>query len=493
MSTIATEQDPAGTSPATSPSTSPSTPPTPDTRLRLGDRSVQTFLHLLANVLLVSVMNFTIWFALTFFVYLETGSVFATGIIAGIFLVSTAATGIFFGGIVDHHRKKKVMQLSATISLSLYAAALALYLATPAEVWKDPTSVRLWVLIVLLMAGVIVGNLRSIALPTVVTALFDEGRRDKANGMVGTTSGISFLITSVISGLLVAASGMFAVLVLAVVVLAASVVHLQAVRVPENLAVAAAGKDDTKLDLRGTIAIVGRIPGMFALIIFTTINNFLFGGFMALMDPYGLSMMSVQAWGAAWGGLSALMIIGGLLITRTGLSSNPVRLLLLINLALWVVTIIFPLQASIILLLSGMAVFMLLMPFAEASEQTVLQKVVPYERQGRVFGFAQSVEQSASPLTAFLISPLAQFVFMPFMTDGAGAQAIGGWFGTGPERGIALVFVIMGVLGLVLTSLALTTKHYRMLSARYRNAPSEEGTAASESEVDQPVRVPVAA
>ena len=64
---------------------------------------------------------------------------------------------------------------------------------------------------------------------------------------------------------------------------------------------------------------------------------------------------------------------------------------------------------------------MILVPYAEAAEQTILQKVVPYERQGRVFGFAQSVEQAASPLTAFLIGPLTQFVFIPFMTDGAGA------------------------------------------------------------------------
>ena len=75
---------------------------------------------------------------------------------------------------------------------------------------------------------------------------------------------------------------------------------------------------------------------------------------------------------------------------------------------------------------------MFLGPYAEAAEQTTLQKVVPYERQGRVFGFAQSVEQAASPLTAFLIGPLAQFVFIPFMTTGAGAEAIGGWFGTRP-------------------------------------------------------------
>ncbi len=78
-----------------------------------------------------------------------------------------------------------------------------------------------------------------------------------------------------------------------------------------------------------------------------------------------------------------------------------------------------------------MAVYMLLVPYAEAAEQTILQRVVPYERQGRVFGFAQSVELAASPLTAFLIGPITQLVFIPFMTTGSGADLIGPWFGTG--------------------------------------------------------------
>ncbi|MBF6248530.1 MFS transporter, partial [Nocardia elegans] len=74
---------------------------------------MRTFAHLLVNVLLVTFINFTVWFAITFFVYLRTRSVFATGVIAGIFLVATAATGVWFGSLVDHHRKKTVMQVSA--------------------------------------------------------------------------------------------------------------------------------------------------------------------------------------------------------------------------------------------------------------------------------------------------------------------------------------------------------------------------------------------
>jgi DHA3 family multidrug efflux protein-like MFS transporter len=125
----------------------------------------------------------------------------------------------------------------------------------------------------------------------------------------------------------------------------------------------------------------------------------------------------------------------------------------------------------VILLAAGMAIYMLLIPYAEAAEQTILQKVVPYERQGRVFGFAQSVEMAASPLTAFLIGPITQLIFIPFMTTGAGAETIGGWFGTGPDRGIALVFVLLGLLGLVVTILALFSRPYRQLSTRYASEP----------------------
>jgi DHA3 family multidrug efflux protein-like MFS transporter len=100
----------------------------------------------------------------------------------------------------------------------------------------------------------------------------------------------------------------------------------------------------------------------------------------------------------------------------------------------------------------------------------VLQKVVPFERQGRVFGFAQSAEMAASPLTAFLISPVAQFVAIPFMTTGAGVDLIGGWFGTGPDRGLALVFTVTGLVGPAVTLVALRTRHYRRLSVRYAGA-----------------------
>ena len=424
------------------------------------------FYHLLANNLVASITNFTVWFAITFWVFLETRSVFATGMIAGIYLVLTAGLGIWFGSLVDHHTKKRVMMASSAASFVLYAVALAAHALVPERLFGKVASPMLWGFVLLVMFGVIAGNIRNIALPPLVTALIPEDRRDKANGLVGMVTGIGFLTTSAISGFLVAWGGMVATLGFALALSFLAFAHLLFVRLREPEREASVDTPH-RVDLAGTIRVVAGVPGLFALIFFAAFNNLLGGVFMALMDAYGLSLMPVQQWGLLWAFISCAFILSGIVIARTGLGANPLRTLLLVNLILWAVASVFTLQSSIPLLAAGCFVWMFLGPYAEAAEHTTLQKVVPFERQGRVFGFAQSVEQAASPLTAFLIAPLAQFVFIPFMTTGAGADAIGDWFGRGPERGIALVFTIAGLLGVLTTIVAFNSRYYRQLSAAY--------------------------
>jgi len=426
---------------------------------------VKTFYQILANTVLANVTNMTVWFAMIFFIYLETKSVTATSIVSGIYLVMTASLGIWFGSLVDHNKKKNVMILSGVISLMIYVIGFVIYLSVPAETWKEPTSVTLWILNVLLLVGVIAGNIRGIAVPTLVTILIPEEERAKANGLTGTAFGISFLICSAVSGILVGMGGMFYVLILGIVMMILSILHLWFLVIPEKEIVHL--EHQPKVDLRGTFAVVAAIPGLMALILFSTINNFLGGTFMGLMDAYGLSLVSVETWGLLFAVISCGFIVGGLFISKYGLGKNPLVAMFAANIIIWIISAVFTIQPSIILLSVGMFIYISVVPFIEAAEQTILQKVVPQERQGRVFGFAQSVEQSASPLTTFLIGPIAETFFIPFMTTGAGVGLIGNWFGTGPARGIALVFVVTGIIGLILTVFAMNTKYYKLLSDRY--------------------------
>jgi DHA3 family multidrug efflux protein-like MFS transporter len=45
------------------------------------------FSHILTNTAIAGFTNMLIWFAITFWVYLETQSVFVTGMLGGIYLV----------------------------------------------------------------------------------------------------------------------------------------------------------------------------------------------------------------------------------------------------------------------------------------------------------------------------------------------------------------------------------------------------------------------
>lgn len=433
---------------------------------------MKTFYQILGNTVLANVTNMTVWFALIFFIYLETKSVTATSIVSGIYLVLTASLGIWFGSLVDHNKKKNVMILSGLISLIIYIIGFGMYLALPAETWKNPTSVPLWVFNILLLVGVIAGNLRSIAVPTLVTILIPEDERAQANGLVGTAFGIAFLICSAISGVLVGAGGMFYVLILGIGMMIISIAHIWLLPIPEKEIVHLEHQQG-KVDLRGTYKVVAAIPGLLALILFTTINNFLGGAFMGLMDAYGLSLVSVEVWGLLFAVISCGFIVGGLFISKYGLGKNPLVAMFAANIIIWIISAVFTIQPSIVLLSVGMFIYISVVPFIEAAEQTILQKVVPHERQGRVFGFAHSVEQSASPLTTFLIGPIAEAFFIPFMTTGAGVGLIGSWFGTGPDRGIALVFTVTGIIGLILTVYAMNTKYYKLLSDRYMYGESE--------------------
>ena len=427
---------------------------------------MKIFYHLLVNTFVASLTNMTVWFALTYYVYLSTHSVFATSLISGSHLVMTALTGMWFGGLVDHHHKKAVMMWSSVASTFSYLLGLLIYLLSPAGAYEQVSSPHLWGLILVLLVGVIVGNLRNIALPTLVTLLVEKAGRAKANGQVGMVNGIGFMVTSVISGYLVAKTGMMGALVGSVIVTILAIIHLVRIPIVEKRIVHL-HSDHRKIDFAGTLKVIRKIPGLLALILFATFNNFLGGVFMSLMDAYGLSLVSVETWGIMWGFLSIAFIFGGIIISKYGLGKNPVKSLLLANAIIWMMSAVFTVYPSIYLLLFGSFIYLMVVPFIEASEQTIFQNLVPHERQGRVFGFAQTVEQAASPLTAFAIGPLTEFVVIPFMTDGWGARVIGPYFGTGSVRGIALVFTVAGMIGLLVTILASRSGSYRQLTNYY--------------------------
>ncbi|MFT4298096.1 MAG: MFS transporter [Aeromicrobium sp.] len=442
----------------------------------------RTFAGVLVNTALANLTTSFLWWALIFWIYLETRSVLASGVVGGSYMLFVAVGSIAFGTVVDRHPKLRVMRWSTFCTLAAFMAAGALYAAVPAADLLDLGRPWLWLFTAIILAGAVVENMRNIALSTSVTILVPDGDRDRANGLVGTVQGLAMVLTSVFSGLSVGYLGMGWTVVIALVLTALSLAHLLTLSFPaEEIDRSASSGMRGSIDLAGSVAAIAAAPGLMALIVFSTFNNLIGGTYMALMDPYGIELFTVQGWGLAFAIASTGFIVGGMAVARFGLGVNPLRTMLVLVVVMGVVGTVFVVREWGWLFVAGTWAFMALMPAAEAAEQTVVQRVVPLERQGRVFGFAMAFESAAAPVSSFLVAPVAEFWVIPYARSQEGAAALEPWLGTGEVRGIALVLVVTGLLMVAVAALAFCSRSYRLISQTYLAAVPSTGTEGEET------------
>ena len=121
-------------------------------------------------------------------------------------------------------------------------------------------------------------------------------------------------------------------------------------------------------------------------------------------------------------------------------------------------TYIFESLIGISLLLTGLArtipwivaaqlLSALAMPITNGCTQAMWQSKVPQDMQGRVFSARPMISFSIIPLAYLLSGPLSENFFIPAMSEGGALAArFGQLLGTGPERGIGLMYVVFGLL-----------------------------------------------
>ena len=200
------------------------------------------------------------------------------------------------------------------------------------------------------------------------------------------------------------------------------------------------------------------------------VTGVLGGVYMALMDPYGLTIFSVEMWGIVFGIAGTGFVIGGALVAKFGLGKNPIKTLLYAVIVMGAVGALFTIREWWWVFVVGIWVYMVIVPIAEAAEQTIIQRVVPYKKQGRVFGFAQAFESAAAPITAFMVAPIAEFLIIPYMNSTEGKSSLGWLLGEGEARGIALVFLFSGLIMVLAACLAFMTKSYVKLAEHYQKS-----------------------
>jgi hypothetical protein len=186
----------------------------------------------------------------------------------------------------------------------------------------------------------------------------------------------------------------------------------------------------------------------------------------ALLTPMVLGFAGARVLGAVLAVASCGMAAGGVLASVWRGSGRRVDAIFVPMLVQGLALLLGGVRPNAMLLAAAAGLFMAGAPLVNASSQAIWQSTVPPGLQGRVFALRQMIALSALPLSRLAAGPLADHVFEPLLARGGPlAATVGGVFGVGPGRGIALLVSTLGALYLAAVAAAWRSPRLRRLEA----------------------------
>ncbi len=436
----------------------------PDTRAQ----GFRTFVIVWVGQLVSLIGTALTGFALALFVYTETGSATQLSLV----LLASQLPQIVFtpiaGALVDRWDRRIAMIISDT-GAGAATAVLAALLVTD--------TLQIWHLYPILAIQGLFQTFQFPAYSAATTLLVHKDNYGRAAGMVQLADAAGHVIAPAAAGVILVTGGLGAVVAIDVVTFIFAVGTLLVVRFPKpeatEASVAAAGSIRSEIGFG--LGYLRERSGLLALLGYFALLNLIFGFVGVLLFPLVLGFASEQATGSVVSIGALGMVAGSLLMSAWGGPNR--RVLGVIGAALMLSTglVLIGIRPSLLLVTIAALVFFFSLPIANASSQAIWQAKVAPDVQGRVFAVRRSVAQIAAPLSLLAAGPLLDRVFQPLMdADGALADSIGSIIGTGDGRGAALFLIGLGVIGIVVSLLALAYPRLRNLEAELPDAVPDE-------------------
>jgi MFS family permease len=188
------------------------------------------------------------------------------------------------------------------------------------------------------------------------------------------------------------------------------------------------------------------------------IVNFAFAFQGVLMIPLLLNTTTEQVAGWVVSIGAGGIVVGSLVLGVWGGPRDRIAGVYVPIFAMGIGLVLIGLRPSVSLIIVGVLLMNGTHPIAGGSSQAIWQSKVPPNLQGRVFAVRQVSAIAAAPIAFLLAGTLADNVFEPLMVDGGGL--LREVLGTGPGRGIGLLFVLSGVFVVMVVVAAI--KHPRI-------------------------------
>jgi DHA3 family macrolide efflux protein-like MFS transporter len=398
------------------------------------------------QILSVLASNMT-QFALTIWVYEETGKAIALGAMTTSFLLPFLMISPLAGVLVDRYNRKLMMMVSDLGAVTSTVGVLILHATGHLQVWH------------LYAAAVINGLSNSFQWPAysaAITTMVPKDNYSRANGMMFLIESGPSVFAPMLAGPLLPVLKLQGILIIDVATFFLAIGSLLIVHVPQP-ASTTEGQEGRGNLLREAVFGFRYIfvrRSLLGLLLFFLALNFVGGMAWPVLVPFILARTdsSSTALGATQSAWAVGAVVGGLLVSVWGgfkrrMTSIIVGEVLTAILGL----ILFGLGRNLVFWIITASLGAIFMPFVNGASQAIWQAKVAPDVQGRVFTTRRLIAWLLDPLTPVIAGALADYVTEPAMQSQTGlAQSLGWLLGNKPGSGMALQFVLAGLAYLTL-------------------------------------------
>ncbi len=384
-------------------------------------------------------------FGLTIWMYQETESATAMGLMQVFFITPFLILSPIAGVMVDRHNRKLMMMVSDLTAIIATGGIFILLGIGRLEFW------HLYVAAALNGIG---NTFQWPAYSAAISTMVPKAQYGRANGLMSLMEAGPGVLAPLLAGALLPLIGLTGLLTVDVLTFFFAISALLLVHIPQpaRTAEGEAGRGSLWHEAAYGFRYIFARPSLLGLQMVFFFGNLFFGIAFTVFSPMVLARTASNSviFGMAQSAGAIGGVVGGILMSAWGGFKRRVYGVLLGWLLSACGLILIGSGQGLNLWLPAMFLTSLVSPLVNTSNQAIWQAKVAPDVQGRVFSARRLIAWFTNPISPIIAGTLADFVLEPAMrSDGELTTLFGGLVGTGPGAGMGLLMMFCGVLSLL--------------------------------------------
>ena len=396
-------------------------------------------------------------YALIIWAYQKTGLASSVTLLTFCTFLPTILFRFIAGAYVDRKNKKRIMLTADLIAACGSLLVLCLHTGAVLEIW------HLYLINIILS---FMNSFQESASFVAISLIVPQKHYTRIGGLQGISGSVVSILAPALGSILLVIGGLNLVLICDLMSFGVAFLTLLfLVKIPEKNQETKKSEEPFLESCKAGIRFLRDNKLLLNLTLFIAFVNLLAKlGNDGLLAPFvlGRSGNDQRILGIVQAATSAGILIGSIAMTVLKPAKNKMRIIYISCAFIFSSEIVMSLSVHpavwSISNLTGYAAAVIM----GANLSTVLREKIPIQMQGRVFSAHDTIKNSTNPLGLLLSGFLADYVFEPLMRTESPLQGIlSMFFGNGAGSGIAVMFFIVGTIGVVISVLRLRKAVYQ--------------------------------